>query len=118
MKQRILDADKIQIDGILRMIEAMLHYTLDRASISNAFRKKKHTKRILKDKRKLVLEIRDWVNSENWSIWMNIYCTERGKDERRIRKNFRKVITNSLRYLTREMNKSYQQRVLDKKKAI
>ncbi len=95
----------ISIDGILRLIEGMMVYALDKASISTKFRNKIQNRRTLNAKRKQILEVKDWVGSENWSIWLGIYTTETGINERRIRKNFEKTVKQSLNYTTRALKK-------------
>lgn len=91
----------ITMEGVLRLIEGMMVYALDKASISTKFRNKKKTKKVVSQKRREVIETKEWVGSENWHIWLNIYCQETGVNEKRIRNNFKKAIKNSLNYLTR-----------------
>ena len=105
MKKLKYGKGEITLEGILRMIEGMLIYALDKASISTKFKNKKKTRRVISDKRKQVLETKEWVGGENWHIWLNIYSTEAGVDERRIRNNFKKRVKVSLAYLTRARNK-------------
>ena len=96
---------EVQLEGILMMIEGMLLYALDKADISTKWHNRKKNAPMVAHKLQQVREVKDWVDSDNWHIWLNIYCRETGVNEKAIRINYKKIVKDSLSYITRLKHK-------------
>lgn len=92
-----------QWDGIMRLIQGIVLLIYDKVAISGKWKNKDISDKALGKKLLVLEEMRIWLKSRKWRIWLSIYCEHYGGNSRTITKNFEKIRRSSVRHVKRRI---------------
>lgn len=99
------DKEEIKFEGLMRLVEGIVLQILDRISISGKWHNRDISIISLVKKKEVLDDMRVWFKGYKWDIWLNIYCEYHSRNSRTIKKNFKKIRLQSVRYVNARIKK-------------
>ena len=102
-KEDLATIEEIQMEAMYRLIEAILLGVLDNVSITGKWKNRDISMTTLMKKKEKLLEMKDYLETEGWRIWLGIYCEYFHRSQLKIDRNFKKICRKSLYHVNKRI---------------
>lgn len=93
------DRDEVEFEGIMRLVDGIMLHILDNVAISGKWLLKDIGMKTLLSKKKILGEMRDWMRTWQWDVWLNIYCQHNNYDNHLVKRRFELIRKESTKYV-------------------